>query len=108
MRPYYRGSRFAQKPLARKLNPGRDELFSNLRISVADVRRAYDMAGNIEEDLNKAVNRPAQRLLVAKGDAALGQVVGGHLNINPITYKHPNAKFAHFARRPRNDLMIIL
>jgi len=31
---------------------GRDELFSNFRISVADVQRAYDMAGNIGEDMS--------------------------------------------------------
>ena len=41
---------------------------------------------------------PAERLLVAVGDAATGQVVGAQLDNNPILRKDPDVVLSHLAR----------
>src|SRR6266851_4372222 len=59
-------------------------------------------AGRIGGDM------PRQRLLEAKGDTALGEVVRRHLDIDLVTGKHANAVLAHLARGVREHLVIVV
>lgn len=48
------------------------------------------------------------RLLVAVGDSATGQVVGGELDLYPISGKDPDVVHAHFPRDVREYLVSVL
>ena len=45
---------------------------------------------------------------VPVGDPALGQVVGGHLDVHPVARQHPDAVLAHPAGRVGYDLVSVL
>ena len=52
----------------------------------------------------KMRNQMKDRLIfMAEGDAAFGQVVWSHFNINLIADHNANAEFAHFAGRVRQN-----
>ena len=51
---------------------------------------------------------PYETLLVSEGDAPFGQIVWGHLDVNTITCKHPNAMLTHLSRRMGENLVIII
>ena len=46
--------------------------------------------------------------LAAQGDAAFGEVVGGHLYQNLVARQHPNPVLAHLAGRMGDDLVLVL
>src|SRR6185312_7977742 len=55
-----------------------------------------------------AATRVALRLFETVGDAALGQVIGRHLDQNLVADQHADAVLAHFARGMGDDLMFVL
>src|SRR5262245_59218842 len=46
--------------------------------------------------------------LEAVGNAALGQIVGRHLDQHLVACEHADAVLAHAARRVRDDLVLVL
>ena len=48
-----------------------------------------------------------RRLFESKSDPALGQIVRGHFDVDPVTGQHPDPVLAHLARGMGQNLVLV-